>query len=372
MKSLSVNVKSFRFSAENEDELTEVLVDYERNSDLLSLSSDTDLIFNSDGTVGTDGFYITNLALYQLCKLLCPSLYGFVRELSGVHKKDEHDDSDFSLDEARQIINTVIARRFDTRVNGMIMLKNFTTKTIDGIFSNQYKFLSNIQLYENTKQVIQDNNLNVKFLEAVLNGRWFMLRYINNTPCFSLHIKKDYPEDTFYSGFHFSNDELSRAFFKSAAVVYRDKTKTSCMIPFESTGIVKHIGKNFNNRLQQIINKIFSVIKDYSKLKERFLWARTREMFNKEGFNNKAKWLRSLLVKDGLPANIAAKIVEYSINNPGEDYNYAIFKNPVLARSEYDFYNAICCCATKLPINYKELTEQTAYNFITGKILYER
>lgn len=192
-KELSIEPPALRFTHSQEDELHKTLGELDKHSVFHTIGSAQDVTFDADGCVGPDGFRLTRWALFQLCQVVCPGLYGLVAELSGVHRELEQAREDFSFEESLDILNRIIRRRFDTRLCGKLFLKNLEAKTIDGVLGARYQWLSNLELFSRTRLLMDRLEPPHPFLEASLYGRWLMLRYVSPTVLFRFHNLGDGP-----------------------------------------------------------------------------------------------------------------------------------------------------------------------------------
>lgn len=240
------------FRHDQEDQLKQTL-DLDRHLILSPISQVQDVFLDEAGYVGlTFGngpktYKLTRWAMFQLCQLTCPSLYGLVTDLSGVHRTKDSNRDDYSFSDALYILNRTVRRRFHTHLQGKVALVDMARRTIDGFVSASYRWLPNYELYDRTKDIMNQID-DTAFFEAMVVGRWFMIRYIHKKP----HLSIDNGEgisDPFYAGYHFSNNEVGKAAVKAASMLYRKFSKSASISPVtpKNDGL-RHAGLKFEVR----------------------------------------------------------------------------------------------------------------------------
>src|SRR5579872_4079045 len=171
------------FKHDQEDQLKKTL-DLDRNLVISPITKPQDVVLDAEANIGlTFGagqrkYKLTRWGLFQLCQLACPSLYGFILDLSGVNRTKDTNREDYSFTDALDILNRVIRRRFRTQLQDKLALVDMARGTIDGFVSGAYHRLPNYELYDRTSDAMGQSK-DASFFEAVIAGRWMMLRYIN-------------------------------------------------------------------------------------------------------------------------------------------------------------------------------------------------
>jgi hypothetical protein len=329
-----------------------------------------DILLDPDAKVA-GSYKLTTLALYQLCNTLCPGLYGLARELSGINRTVEQARSDYSFDDSLDFINRLIRRRFKTRLAGKILLRNTNTGVIDGVLNAQYRWLSNLSLYDMVAQAMEQLSPKPTFWEANLSGRWLLLRFCVKKPYFEMDIVDH--KERFYLGYSYSNDELGRAAVRGGPFILRKDGHTASLAPVSLQDRVRHQGSNFNNRLQFLLNEcprkieksevylsnMLRLTQNYLALSSALPGARDKERDK----------LARKLTREQFPLTIAKKVVASlcaQASAVSTAAGPAIHRNS--ARTSFDLYNALGREAKTLPIRYRECAEQLAYSVLINKI----
>jgi hypothetical protein len=374
MKELSISPVTTRYGMHQEDQLVKQLEDLDRHSSMIEVAAPQDVLLDPKGRVsyGSLKFRYTHLALSQLCNHLGGNIFGFIRELSGAHRTIDEERSDYSFDEALNLLNKIINLRFTTRLAGKKLLRNVSTLTIDGIMGGHYQWLPNIRMYELTKAAATDHHLGPEFYESVLYGRWLLMRYACHKPYFSFPvIGRDAP-DRFYAGFHFSNDEVGQASIRGAAMLLRQKGRTSSITEFKPTERIKHLGDTLEAKVTAMIGDAFK------RLEEPEVYAEKLQKLSNVslGLNHKDvkadlkvrdNIVRRLLRKE-MPKDLARKFVDSAMGQGSyDDHKVDALDNPG-DRTVYDLYNSIGREARSLSVRHREAAEQIAYSLMMGNL----
>jgi len=373
-----VEPPSAHFRHDQEDQLKKTLEDLDRQLILSPINLPQDVALDAEARIGsgTVKYKLTRWGLFQLCKLICPGMYSFITELSGAHRTKESPRDEYSFDDSLEILNRVIKRRFRSKVLNKLVLLNAQHQTVDGFVSSSYRWLSNHELYTRTKAAMQSVDGSVVFSEADLTGRWLLLRYVNTVPLVILK-NGDGIEDRFFTGYHFSNNEVGKASVKAAVMLYRKFSKSAAISQITAKDShVRHVGFKFDARLDQLVKNMLT--KQHDPI---FYTAsiRTMESISLGLGSRSAKIeerriddIASKLTRRGVPAALARHIIG-SMRMQGsydeEPIEPSIFR-PV-ERTVFDLYNALGRCAAFLPINHRERVEQTAYAILMGKVAFD-
>jgi hypothetical protein len=377
---LWVEPPSLHFKHDQEEQLKKTL-DLDRHLILSPLNSSQDVSLDAEANVGMvfgsgcQKYKLTRWALFQLCQLTCPSLYGFITDLSGVQRTKDTDRDDYSFSEALDALNRTVKRRFRTHLQGKVALVDMARKTVDGFVSGTYRWLPNYELYERTKDVMSqvDDSL---FLEATLVGRWMMIRYVEKKPHLKINTDNEI-EDPIFVGYHFSNNEVGKAAVKAANMLYRKFSHSAAIntVTSKDTGL-RHAGLRFEIRFGELVKGLLNRRIDPAK---HLAGIRTMQE-TMLGLGNKSSKVESKrmddltakLVRRGIPASIARSVV---INTAHQGSYDELPIEPSLyrpkERTAYDLYNALGRCAVSLPINHRERAEQVAHYIMMGKVSFD-
>jgi hypothetical protein len=363
-----------------EDAFVAELQDLDRHSIMWQMTKPEDIELNAQAEIGPQKFRLTTLALYQLCQNVCPGLYGFVRELSGVHRRIDEARGDYSFAESIDIINRVVRRRFDSRLHGKVLLRNTKYNTIDGVLSPGYKWLSNLRLYEMTKEAMKQCSPEPVFWEAQLSGRWLLLRFCNTQPYFQFETPglnvggmAQIPAmmERFYIGYHFSNDELGRAMVRGAPFILRKNGHTAALASLDLKGRVRHVGASFEERLSQLLAKTTEPLRGTDAYINSMVGLLNRKLglghkLQREETKARQK-LAEKLSKKELPVTVTRKIIASLCANPSiMAPDVTDFRNT--DRTAFDLYVAMGREAKNLPIRLRESVEQLAYELLLNRI----
>lgn len=371
-KQLQIAPPSSQFTMSQEDKLIQHLRELDNHTILYVIDSPECVSIDGDGLVGGRDMKarLTTTALYQLCQDVCQGLYGFVRELAGEYKAPEDERTDYCFDDAIDILNRVIKRRFDTRLLGKILLYNTHEKTIDGILGAKYKLLSNISLYERAKEVMEAHDSSLCFYEAILNGRWLMLRFAGKKPYFKLKVPER-DDDAFYSGYHFSNDEVGMSSCRAAAFLLRDSGRTSALTAIEDKEQrIRHEGSSFSDRLSKMFPRVLTQLRSAEFYTQRLDLLRQESLPVDSPDPIAAARMRDgiarRMVNKDLPVAVTTKIVSSAVTiSSYPQSRYVPMKTRIYTM--YDLYNAIGREAKSMPIRHREAAEQYAYSLLLGK-----
>lgn len=377
MSDLWVEPPSAHFKHDQEEQLKKALEDLDKHLILSPINLPQDVVLDAEARIGTGAvkYKLTHWSLFQLCKLVCPCMYGFVSDLSGAHRTKDLSRDDCSFDDSVEILNRVIKRRFRSKILNKIALLNVQQQTVDGFVSASYRWLANHELYARTKAAMQEMNTPVTFLEGELNGRWLLLRYINTKPFVTVK-NKDGIEDRFFTGYHFSNNEVGKAAVRAATVLYRKFSKSADISPVTiKDSQVRHIGFKFGVKLDQLIKNM--MLKQHDPVlcvaNIQTMESTPLGLGNRSARieNHRAEDIVVKLISRKIPASIARHVVDNLRTQGSYDevpIEPTIFR-PV-ERTVFDLYNALGRCAVSLPINQRERAEQAAHAISTGKIVF--
>lgn len=125
------------------------------------------------------GLRLTRAAFRQLGATSCAGLTTTVAELAGLrraHGDPIDEEADPGL--AAAVFNTVVARRFETRLAGRVrVVVDREQGTVDGVLGPGYTLMANRQVLEMAVEAAEDSELAMTPLEAWLTGRHLVLRF---------------------------------------------------------------------------------------------------------------------------------------------------------------------------------------------------
>ena len=364
------------FTHDQEADLKKVL-ELDRKLILSPLNGYQDLLLDNEACIqATHSKYrLTRWALFQLCQLLCPSMYGFVTDLAGVEREKDSNREDYSFETAVKTINYMVKLRFHSKLQNRVALVDTIRQTIDGFVSSAYRWLPNYELYDRTNEAMSACS-DCVFLEAQLVGRWTLIRYIHTAP--HLRVVSDAGiADPFFIGYHFSNNEVGKASVRAANMLYRKFSKSAAISAVNvNETTLRHTGLKFEARFNDMIRNLFNRPMDAAKHAESIQRMQTLMLgLGSRNVRSEEKAMDELAAKvarRGLPVNVA----QTAVTNAAYQGSYdEVPIEPVLFRpkdrSVYDLYNALGRCARSLPINLREQSEQVAFSILMGKINFD-
>jgi hypothetical protein len=251
-RALSVEPEARRFSSTQEDALQRKLREVEQTSVFYPVNSDRELALDQYGRTQLGGSRFTHWAFFQLCQTVSPGLFRLVMDLSGEQRSSEQPRADYSFEEAVAMLNLLIRRRFSTKLYGKNLLRDRETNVIHGIVGANYRWLPNKDLYDRTVATVRSSRAPMCFHEAILNGRWLLLRFRQTRPFFEFDVGDFH--DAYYGGFHFSNNEVGVAAVRAAAVLLRAETGTAALTP--PVRLIHSTRRGFDQRLELLLASV--------------------------------------------------------------------------------------------------------------------
>jgi hypothetical protein len=368
--SLVLDTPVQRFRSSEEERLRDFLKETDKNTVCYPVSDVKEVTLNGRACTLSGGRRLTSWALYQVCGAVCPGLFRFINELSGSERTADEPRHDFSFDEAVDVYNRVVARRFDTRVSGHRLLVNTRSGLIEGLIGQKYQRLPNCELYERTKVVLAQLPKSPSFYEAILYGRWLLLRYYNPRT-FTVITGPDGERDRYLTGYHFSNNEVGEAAARAAAFLLRDSGRTVCLCP-STIGKVKHLGMKFEERLRRLLDGVLHQLHGPDYYRDRLIGLRDKSLGLTGKPEEDVKRMEDLiqqLVRRQLSLSVARSVVNGAADlGSYEEREVPDHLKPLPSRNVYDLFNALGREAKRAAINIRERIEQIAYAILTGRV----
>jgi hypothetical protein len=360
-----------RFPTSKEADFRSALAQSASSSVFAPIQDARDVLLSPDGS-NRDGYRFTSQALFQLCHTVCPGLYRLILELSGVHRGDGEPSGDFSQTEAIQTLNKIVTRRCVTRLSGKQLLRDTKSKLIEGLVGSTYQRLTNLELYQRTREAIPEAD----FYEACLVGRSAMFRLYKPKDAFAGVSGYISSPDVFYRGFHFSNNEVGKGAVKAAPFIMRAGGRTCAMAKSVTGSSLRHQGDTFAIKLAKLIESTSREENVPAYYRERISWLR-RENLGLGLQDNDAEEARRqdlvhFLTRNRMRTTLAVRVVASMLGQGSYDEEKTpltqVTRETLRERDEYDLFNAIGREAKRTTIAVREQAEQVAYALLTGKI----
>ena len=210
------------------------------------------------------GYRYTSTAFKQICALACPGLNQAVIDLSGVRRTSDQPRGDYSFADAIEVFNKALRIRYAERFDGKVrLIKDVNRRLVEGVMGPKYSYLENRSLYDIAKDAMASSPVRVRFLEAVLEGRRLMLRYVHTKPLFVMDAGPGADGDRFSGGYHISNSEIGgEASVRVTTLLHSHRATTTSLGPFPGRGPLAHTGKDFIIRLKRIFVRALAINQD--------------------------------------------------------------------------------------------------------------
>jgi hypothetical protein len=337
-----------------------------------------ELQLDAEGRLPGGGRY-TAPAFKQVCGLVCSGLHRAVVDLSGVYRTLDRPRSDYSFATAIEVFNRAVALRFPERLcNKVRLIKEIRRNLVEGILGPKYNYLENRAIYDLTRDAMASSPAPVRFLEAILEGRRLLLRFVHDRPLFALAAPGGGPE-TFFGGYHVSNSEIGgEASVRVTVLLHRRRSATTALGPYPGQGPLAHTGKDFSRKLLRAFESALGLRQDgdalarrMQKLAETPLDLGVGEAAREERVDD----LSLLLHRQDIPRGLARRIVLSTVHY-GSDIGGALRarpgRQPGGGRTWFDLYNTLTRESRSQNISVMETVEQAAYGILTGKIREKR
>jgi hypothetical protein len=370
---LAVEPPVRRFKQNGEQDFAAELATQDRHTLVQPLGTVRDVLLDGQARSLANGYRLTTLALCQVCQAVCPGLYRFLQELSGVNRMPDQARDDYSAVEALDTYNRVVRRRFATRLGGRQLVRDTRANLIVGMIGAHYQRLPNLSLYERTKALLARLERPADFYEATLSGRWLLLRYyVPRTYCTTEGPQGE--RDRYLPGYHFSNNEVGEAAsVRSAAFLLREQGRTSALCLSASAGHVRHQGHTFEQRLQRALDSALSRLRPGPYYATRFKALAAQQVLRPgrdvEAREQARDELLYRLRRRHLTVGAARAVLEeLTARDSYEDRPFAFAEGPMApARTAYDLFNSLGRVARGLAISARERLEQVAYSLLAGQ-----
>lgn len=366
MVALAVEPTSVIFSRSDEATLHSKLSRSDLTSDIIDITSVRDVEMSGSGTIGATNLKPTTWCLYQICKAVCPGLYQALLELTS-------EDSEDARLAAVSMLNQVIRLRFLDRLYGHRFLCNRDEGTIEAMVGTGYKFLSNLDFYEACKNAMQSVHAETRFFEAVLHGRWLMLKYYSVVPL----VKTEWDNMNYHAGWHFSSHEGGRASLRATNMIVRGAGLFSMLLPFTKSGPISHRHKHISNLLQSMLMHVAGYTWHGSYVHGCLQQVMTRKLGfglekEEDELARRKRLVNKLTFSGGVSQSLAARVTANMMLQRYVDKNvrpsYNISREDLAERTVMDLVIAASREAKGRDIASRELLEQLAYKLLVGRI----
>jgi hypothetical protein len=214
----------------------------------------------------------------------------------------------------------------------------------------------------------------VQFLEAVLEGRRLMLRFVHARPLFAVGAGPGPEGEEFSGGYHVSNSEIGgEASVRVTTLLYRHRSGTTSLGPFPGRGPLAHTGKDFSKRLKRVFASALAVNQDAKLLARRMqaLLDLTLDLgIGEKQREERLDDLSLLLHRQNIPRGLARRIVlaamSYGSEPPGQLPRAPA--RPRTGRTWFDLYSTLTRESRGLDMTVMEAVEQAAFQILLGRV----
>lgn len=367
---LTLTPSSYQFTAKEEKELRELLLENDRSTVVTPvMSPKSDLYISTETGKTVTNYVYSDTAYVHLCGLISPGLAQFTQELSGQWRKPGEDKRRYSSELAIQAFNQAVKLRFDQELAGLQLVRNTRTKVIDGIVGTRYRYLANSDFLDKTTESLY--RLDTKFHQAYLYGRQLVLRYVHPVAAYEI------AGEPYDSGFHFANSEIGGKSVRAACIVTQRSSGLCALGPFagQDGGRVVHSGRDFEKRLHALLEAIIKRIPSKTEVERGGALLLSKSLgFGGEGHNRRCRQISGALTRKKVTLTFAKRVVSSAAAIGSDDSSliadeFSSDQELVLShRTGYDLFISLIREAKHLPIDQRETVEQVGYALLTGKL----
>jgi hypothetical protein len=371
---LAVEPPTKQYSLTEESKLETDLGEMSRYSTIKPLCSVKEVVLDNKGRTIEGGLRFTSTAFFQLCSHTCNGLHKFLVELAGTDRLPEEARSDFSFSEACELYNQLVRRRFTTRLHGLQLVRNTRDGLIEGVMGPQFRWLPNHDFYHKIQAALSTADKPLRFLYAVLNGRWLLLRYYSAKSLCVLEGPSG-ERDRMLPGYHFSNFDCGNVTVRAAAMILRECGRTASLNLPTKFNRVAHRSDKFNRRLGVLLNDTHNGLRAADYYQQRFQLLMEQKLAiagSPDSRDRRKEELVSKLAMRIIKMGVARRVIASTTAQGSWDGKGLTAEQLIVSaepdRTAYDLYNAMGREAIKLAIDERESLEYLAYQLLTGKL----
>lgn len=342
-----------------------------------------DIMLGPDGKT-VSGYSYTRIAMGQTCAALAPGLYPLITAIVQPAKPTLTDRKEL-VRSAVRIFNECLRLRFDECLRDAALVLSPGRRTIEGVVSARYQLYTHLELYELAKKFFADNQFDVVFYEAKIDGQDLLLRFRDSKYLFAIDTPRD-KREPFYRCWHFANSEVGRGTLRMTPGLLRRWTSAVSLVAVPGLGDTRHIrGKGFDTKLQSRMDSMLELAKQSST------WASAVEQLRatKLGDGDVAAFMRGLagrIVKAGhVPLPECREIVQQAVlagsykegvPEPASVHHpYAwiftskpLYAEPFKKRTMFDLYNVMAEYGRRKSLRMEERYGQLAHKLLLGTL----
>lgn len=266
MASLFVRGRGHVFYRGADAKLRALLEEVDRHTLVVEPHRWQDLALSAAGEA-RDGGHYTQHGLRQVCGHLAPGLFRLILELSGSQRHPDEPVEDYSLSEAITVFNSLLRRRFDSRLAGKVRLvRDARRRTIDGVVGSKFRLLPNLTFYDRAVAALGGSARTPVLLEAGLAGRRLSLRYADRKA-----LCRAPDGAAWHGGVWLCNSEIgSETPVCGADLLCAPDLHLFALGDLVQAGRVIHAGKDFEDRLKVLFARVLAAACPAGRVKDRF------------------------------------------------------------------------------------------------------
>lgn len=350
-------IRDFEPGVEGSKEMTDTLNRMSADTQAASPNSPRDLCLEYLEGKTQRGFRYTSEGFSRICKATAPNLSKVVEHIAGTSRHlgqiGVHNDA-FSMQDACQIFNIAVNRRYQDWLVRFRIVLNMAQLTIDGVIGPSTHFVTNADFMSIATSVLPSD---VEFAGASLAGRRLMARYLTPLPTMT-------PMGFMRAGFAFVVAEAGDDAIRAYRLYEGDNGSflQTVVSPLKRAGKQKKFKERLRNLLQRTIAakplplqrkmqelskaRLFSDLAEYSMDRVTTHWRRTLKLAH-------------------VPPNIADRVVARMTAD--DDPSVARFADDQLRmKSELDLLSALMAESRRSNQRVRELLERAAYSVFLG------
>lgn len=346
------------------DKLDEI----EQHTETTLLSDPTDLCINTTTGQTISRYSLSNVAVSQICRTLCPGLFKVICSLLN-YQAGYDSAATYASKEAYEIFNKVLYKRF-ALLSDKSIIKHTDNNEINGLIGKGYKYLSNIKFFDFVKDAIATSSIPLKFNNASIYNRTVSITYLNDKPISLM-------PNTYYMGINFMNSEIADSSLKVSYILleYNSNHRASTSV---KGGRLIHTGRDFKKR---VIKTLYAAVNNFNENNisyRKLITANLAKLQNTNlGFKNKSNIqldeYRDKLESKLIQSKVSSQIANRILNKTLTPSDYTGFIDSINAKvtwptkTIYDFFLAVIKEATNKPLMHRFLLEKLAYDLLIGK-----
>jgi hypothetical protein len=360
-----------------EPALVDKLAETDRVTQTPYVGALSQLQLNHEGEL-PGGYRYTSTAFKQVCGLACPGLHQAVVDLSGIRRTSVQPRRDYSFADAIEVFNRALRIRYQERFEGKVrLIRDVQRHLVEGMLGPKYNYLENRALYDMARDAMASSPLRVRFLEAVLEGRRLLLRFVHVRPLFVVDTGPGTDCEPFSGGYHVSNSEVGEASVRVTTLLYRHRSATTSLGPFPGRGPLAHTGKDFVKKVIRIFAGAVTTNQDGPLLARRMQRLREMPLDLGQGEQQREERLDDLsllLHRQNVPRSVARRIILATMSY-GSDLPRQLPRAPDRlrqGRTWFDLYSTLTRESRGLDMTVMEAIEQAAFQILLGRITDKR